>query len=104
MIRSSEQRKQMFNLSAVEETEFTPVKLDEFQRQSIPGEITVLNSVNNSIDTTPPAKISDLRIESITKCNESENQTLTYTFVWTAVGDNMDIGTGKKGPCTLFIC
>ena len=80
------------------------VPTDEFQRFSSAGFITVKAIAPPQTDFHPPSRITDLEvIEAL--YDESK-----ITLTWTAVGDDLDSGTGKSPlllsqliSCTIIV-
>ena len=56
------------------------------------NEITVTNySSDPLLDSMKPSKITSLTLKSV----QSSNGQIQATLTWKAVGDDLDIGTGK---------
>ncbi|KAL3863240.1 hypothetical protein ACJMK2_005005 [Sinanodonta woodiana] len=65
-----------------------------FQRVTMPGELYVENYYEAG-DITPPCKVFDLALVSKTEKVSETGKTL-YVLSWTAVGDDLDIGTAAR--------
>ncbi|KAL3863238.1 hypothetical protein ACJMK2_005003 [Sinanodonta woodiana] len=65
-----------------------------FYRVTMPGELYVENYYKTG-DITPPCKVFDLALVSMTEKISETGKTL-YVLSWTAVGDDLDIGTAAR--------
>ncbi|KAK3594734.1 hypothetical protein CHS0354_014159 [Potamilus streckersoni] len=65
-----------------------------FQRVTMPGELFVENYYAAG-DITPPGKVFDLALVSKTEEVSGTGKTL-YLLSWTAVGDDLDVGTAAR--------
>lgn len=71
---------------AEQDVKLTPA--DDFQRYSLAGFIEVKSIAPIDTDRFPPSRVTDLEVTGASYDDSS------VTLEWTAVGDNLDKGTG----------
>jgi len=73
---------------SVQEVDLTPT--DEFQRFSLAGFIDVQSIAPPNVDRYAPSRVQDLNVTGASYADG------TVTLEWTAVGDDLDVGTAES--------